>query len=105
MPTKLMNGKRVQQTAKDMQFMASVAQHAAVPQLVTRHQFIIALHHAGLLNQMGNALMTLNTVTVLEWEHAIHFRRQSDCVAAIATALVLTAQQVDDLFVAAAAID
>jgi hypothetical protein len=43
-------------------------------------------------------------VTKLAWAEAIEFNRQSPTVLAMASALSLTEQQLDDLFTAAAAI-
>lgn len=78
-----------------------------VPQVVTRFQARAALHLAGLLPQV-EALMTdpgTDALARLAWTDAQEFRRQSPTVLAMAGALGLTEQQLDNLFTTANAIE
>ncbi|WP_119157961.1 hypothetical protein [Caldimonas tepidiphila] len=77
------------------------------PQVVSRFQARAALHLAGLLPQV-EALMAspeADPLARLAWSDAQEFRRNSPTVAALAAALGLTAQQLDELFVTAAGIE
>lgn len=74
---------------------------------VTRFQALAALHLAGLLPQV-EALMDdpeTDPLARLAWTNAQEFRRQSPTVLGMAAALGLGAEQLDDLFTAAAGID
>jgi hypothetical protein len=77
-----------------------------VPQVVSRFQAKAALLNAGLLDDVEAMIDDPATpeVTKLAWAEAQEFHRQSPTVLAIASALNLADQQVDDLFIAAAAI-
>jgi hypothetical protein len=77
-----------------------------VPQIVSRFQAKAALLSAGLLDQVEAMMADPATpaVTKLAWAEAVEFNRQSPTVLAMASALSLTDQQLDDLFTAAAAI-
>jgi hypothetical protein len=77
-----------------------------VPQIVSRFQAKAALLNAGLLDQV-EAMMAdpaTPTVTRMAWAEVTEFNRQSPTVLSMASALSLTEQQLDDLFIAAAAI-
>jgi hypothetical protein len=74
-----------------------------VPQQVTPYQARVALLGAGLLDTV-NALMAHEDTPApakIAWEYATYIERHSPFITALAPALGLTEQQVDDLFVAA----
>lgn len=80
-----------------------------VPLSVTPRQAKLALLGAGLLDSVDAALdaivdPTEQRAAQIEWEYAIEFRRDAPLIAAIGGALGLTDEQIDTLFVAAAAI-
>jgi len=80
---------------------------APVPQAVSRFQARAALHLAGLLDQV-NALMAdpeTPMLARLAWQDAQEFRRQSPTVLAMAAALSLSDEDVDNLFITAAGIE
>lgn len=70
----------------------------------TRFQARAALHQAGLLSAAEAAVAEAGAMAQIAWADAAEWRRDSPTIAAIATALQLTDQQVDDLFDAAAQI-
>lgn len=81
----------------------------AIPQCVTRAQGKAALIGAGLWTQVlayvdGIADPTQQALARVALDDTTEWRRDSPFLAAAATALGLTDQQLDDLFVAAAAI-
>ncbi len=75
-----------------------------VPEQVSRFQAMAALSAAGLLASAEAAVTTAGGLTLLAWDEALYFRRDSAVIAAMAAALELTTEQVDDLFRAAAII-
>lgn len=73
------------------------------PQVVSRFQARAALHLAGLLDQV-EALMSdpqTDKLARLAWSDAIEFRRDSPTLVAMAAALSLTDEQLDQLFITA----
>lgn len=79
----------------------------AVPQSVTRFQARAALHLAGLLPSV-EALMAdpqTDALARIAWADAQEFRRTSPTVIAMAGALGLTEQQLNELFTTAAGIE
>ena len=80
---------------------------ATVPQSVTRFQARASLHLAGLLPQV-EALMSdpaTDPIARIAWQDAQEFRRQSPSVLAMAQALGLSEQQLDQLFTTAASLE
>jgi hypothetical protein len=77
-----------------------------VPSSITRRQAKQALLKEGLLESVQNLMLNPATPQeyVIDWNDADSFERGSSTVSAIAAALSLSDTQVDDLFVAAAAI-
>jgi len=75
---------------------------APVPQSVTARQARLGLLGAGLLDDVEAALASLEgpqgRAARIEWEYALEIRRDSPLIAALAPALGLTGEQVDDLF-------
>lgn len=72
---------------------------------VSRFQALAALSNAGLLATAQAAVDAAGGVTKLAFDNALEFRRMSPTVLAMAQALSLTDQQLDDLFTAAAGIE
>lgn len=84
-----------------------VAPPVYVPQIVSRFQAKAALLNAGLLSQVEELVAHPDTdvLVKLAWAEATPFERNSPTVSWLASALGLTDQQVDDLFIAAAQIN
>lgn len=78
-----------------------------VPQQVTRYQARAALYKAGLLDDVEGfmALPDTDRLLVLAWQDAQTFKRHSPMVVDLGKVLGLTAAQIDELFIAAAAIE
>lgn len=76
-----------------------------VPEAVAPAQARLALARAGLLDAVNKAVSKhpSNEVRIV-WEYATAIRRDSPFIAAMAGALGLSSEQLDDLFRAAAAI-
>lgn len=79
------------------------------PSVVTMRQARLALLGAGLLSQVDNVIDGLEepgrSAARIEWEYATELRRGHPLVAALGSALELTEQQIDDLFLAASEIE
>lgn len=76
-----------------------------VPQVVSRFQARAALHAAGLLSSVEDAIATgADVFTQIAWADAAEFRRNSPTIATLAAALGLSEEQVDNLFRQAATI-
>ena len=77
-----------------------------VPQRVTARQAQLALLEAGLLDDVDPIIEALpanvRAQVRIEWDRATHVERGSQVTQMVATALGLTAEQVEALFVAAA---
>lgn len=76
----------------------------AVPESVTNVQARLAMLNAGLLDDATSAVTALGEAALIEWEHSAVIHRDSPLVAEAAAALGLTDEQVDALFVSAAAL-
>ena len=81
----------------------------AVPQQVTMRQARLALLGAGLLDDVDAAIAAIpdpvqRKAAQIEWEYASTVERQSPFVQQLAAGLGLSAEQMDDLFVQAAAL-
>lgn len=81
---------------------------AAPVATVTRRQALRALNDAGLLTAVENAINAMTgpagVAAKIDWDNATEFRRDFPLLISLATALGLTAADIDDLFAAAAAI-
>ena len=79
-----------------------------VPQAVTMRQARLALLGAGLLSTVQAAIAALTSpqkeAAEIEWEYAQEVQRNHGLVPAMAQALGMTESQIDDLFIAAAAL-
>lgn len=73
--------------------------------VVSRFQARAALHIAGLLAQVELAVAAADPLTQMAWADAQEFRRGSPTIAALAGAVDLTPEQIDDLFRQAAQIE
>lgn len=71
---------------------------------VSRFQARAALHAAGLLDAAEAAVAGAEPIVRIAWADAAEWRRNSPTIAAIAAALDLTSEQIDDLFIQAATI-
>lgn len=76
-------------------------------QVVSRFQARAALHLAGLLTAVESMMAdpATDTLARLAWTDAQEFRRTSPTLVAMASALSLTDEQLDQLFVTAAGIE
>jgi len=79
-----------------------------VPQSVTMRQCRIALLNAGLLDAVQSSIATMPGVegerARIDWEYALDVLRDWPLINALGSQLGLTEQQIDDLFIAAAAV-
>ena len=77
-----------------------------IPARVTRRQARLALHQAGLLDQVEALMASPETPAAIRitYEDATEWWRDDPIIQAIGPALGLTPGQVDDLFVAASTI-
>lgn len=77
-----------------------------VPASVTPYQARIALLGAGLLDQVNTLMADPNTpqAAKIAWEYATTWERSSAFIGQLGPLLNLTDAQIDDLFVAAAAV-
>lgn len=75
-----------------------------VPQVITIRQAKLALLAAGLLDDVDDAVAASDRATQIEWEYATDVQRNWPTIAAVASVAGLTDEQVDGLFIAAAAL-
>jgi len=80
----------------------------AIPSTVTMRQARLALLNAGLLSSVETFIGAMPSpekeAAQIEWDYAAEIRRDHPFVMQIATALELSSEQLDALFVAASAI-
>lgn len=95
---------QVGHTYADGVFTAPPAPALTVPQSVSMRQARLALLAAGLLGAVETAITQAGAAATIEWEYATSVDRTYGLVPAMATALGLTGEQLDALFVAAAAL-
>lgn len=72
-----------------------------LPEFVSPYQARVALLNAGLLDSVNAAVAAAPDSVKLAWEYATVVERNSPMIAALAGILGLTAEQVDQLFIAA----
>lgn len=75
-----------------------------VPQIVTIRQAKLALLQVGLLDDVDAAVAQADRATQIEWEYAAEVERSWQTLLTLQVALGLSDQQVDDLFITAAAL-
>lgn len=80
---------------------------APVPQAVSRFQARAALYQFGFFDQVEQMMQSPDTpmIAKLAWQDAQEFRRNSQLVNQMCTALGMTAEQIDELFRVAASIE
>lgn len=71
----------------------------AVPKIITMRQARLALLKAGLLETITASIWSMPQDVVIEWEYASDVMRDSPTITALATALSLSKDQVDQLFI------
>ena len=76
----------------------------SIPQSVSRFQARAALMDAGVLADVELAVGEMGPLEQLAWAEATEWRRDSPTIAAVADALELTSEQVDQLFISASKI-
>lgn len=109
MRTKLVNGERIELTSTEE--AALVAEESAYvpkpPQVVTAAQAWTALHRAGLLESVESLMADpgTNREAVIAWNKATHFRRTSPFIDELGPGLGLSDEEIDNLFIAAAAVE
>lgn len=78
-------------------------QPESVPQSLTARQARLALHGIGKLSGVPAAIAALpepqKTQAEIEWEYATHIERNNQFVAVLASALQLTDEQINQLFI------
>lgn len=72
-----------------------------VPQVIPMRQVKLALLAAGLLDIVDAAVAASDRAIQIEWEYASEVRRDWPTITSIATAVGLTDEQVDNLFISA----
>lgn len=91
-----------------VEILAYVAPPAGVPSAVTMRQARLALLGAGLLPTVQAAIAALPSpqkeAAEIEWEYAQEVQRNHGLVPSMAQALGMSEAQIDDLFIAAAAL-
>lgn len=75
-----------------------------IPASVTPRQVRLLLLQQGLLSQVEALIASSDEATKITWAYASEFKRNDPLLEALATQLGLTSQQVDQFFIAAAAI-
>lgn len=85
--------------------LANGVDENGVPTVITPLQGRLALKRAGLLEAVESAIVTANGETQIWWEYATLWHRTHSLLNALASSLGLTSEQVDELFVAAGAIE
>lgn len=83
-------------------------QSAPVPAFVTMRQARLALHAAGLLTQVQAVIDAQEdppkTAMQIEWDYSSDVYRDKEFVVTLGAALGLTSDELDELFIAAAAL-
>lgn len=79
-------------------------QPTPVPQTLTIRQAKLILLQTGLLDDVDAAVAQADRATQIEWEYATEVHRTWPTLVAMASALGMTDAQLDDLFIAGAAL-
>ena len=90
--------------AADPNTLEYVAPPPVVPQSVTPRQVRLLLLSHGLLSQVNTLMAQQPEAAQIAWEYASEFRRDDPLLLSLAASLSLTEQQLDEFFIAAAAI-
>jgi hypothetical protein len=70
-----------------------------VPQTLTARQAKLVLHYAGLLASVNAAVSQADQATQIEWEYATSVDRNWPTLIAMANAMGLTSEQLDQMFI------
>lgn len=80
----------------------------SAPQSVSMRQARLAMLGAGILDDVETAIAAMEgdegRAARIDWEYALDVRREWPLINALGSQLGLTEQQIDDLFIAAAAV-
>jgi hypothetical protein len=95
------NGNKIIRDMTADEIAEADARTPAVPVSVSRFQAKAAMLQAGLLDQVELLIAGGDAVTQLAWAEAVEYRRDSPLINSLAAAMDMTAEQVDDLFIAA----
>lgn len=90
--------------AADPNTLEYVAPPPVVPQSVTPRQVRLVLLAQGLLASVEAMIAQQDEATRIAWQYASEFRRDDPLLLSLATSLNLTSQQLDEFFIAAAAL-
>lgn len=78
---------------------------SSIPQEITMRQARLALHEAGLLSNVSTAIASLSepvkTKAQIEWEYSNALQRDNPFVTTLGTALGLSSDDIDNLFITA----
>lgn len=75
-----------------------------IPTIVTMRQARLALLASGLLPTVNAAVAAADDATKITWEFSSEVQRSNPLIATLAAALMLTEEQLDDLFTLAASL-
>lgn len=83
-----------------------IAAMRGVPKSITPRQCRLILHSQGLLTTIETLIASQDEATKIAWEYASEFRRDDPLLLSLAShpSLALTPEQVDQFFIAAAAL-
>ena len=103
----LTTGKETVREYTAQEIASFVIPSVQIPQTVSRFQAKAALFNAGLLEAVTSLMEHPDTPVLakLAWAEAQEFKRNSPTTLAMAQALSLTEEQLDNLFINAAGID
>lgn len=109
---KIVNGEEVEcspeEEAAILAEWAAQASAVVVPQEVTMRQARLALLGAGLLATVESKINEMTepakSAARIEWDHSQTVQRNKGLVVQLGTAMGLTSQQIDNLFIAAVAL-
>ncbi len=73
----------------------------AIPQIISRFQAKAVLLQMELLDDVEALMTSASPIVKLAWENAVEFNRQSPSLLAMASALGLSSEQLDALFIEA----
>jgi len=90
--------------AADPNTLEYVAPPPVVPQSVTPRQVRLVLLEQGLLASVEAMIAQQDEATKISWQYASEFRRNDPLLNQLAINLNLTSQQIDEFFIAAAAL-
>ncbi len=93
-----------QYTPEEIAAREAAALAASVPQSVTPRQVRLLLLGQGLLSQVEELIAAQDEATKITWQYALEFKRNDPLLTSLAATLGLTDQQVDEFFIAAAAL-